>query len=181
MLLFVSPEPSHAEVPLIEASSPALTIHGYDPPRSQRAMPLESPDVPRWPDPLAGRLIPDASAEQVADAIEAVWLDIDQALSPIVGHRGVAALYNRSLKLAAPAHPWLACGHHDVLAAVDLPALKALVSQQAAAEGAAGGHALFQAFHELLASLVGAALTERLLRSVWAHSSGTPPAQDNSP
>ena len=52
--------------------------------------------------------------------------------------------------------------------------------QQAAAEAAAGGTALFQSFHELLASLVGASLTDRLLRSVWAHSSGASPAQDTS-
>jgi hypothetical protein len=105
----------------------------------------------------------DASAEQVADAIATIWLEIDHALNPIVGHRGVAALYNRSLKLAAPAHPWLTTVHHDVLAAVDLPVLKATLSQQTAAEGAAGGLALLHAFHALLASLVGASLTERLL------------------
>lgn len=152
-----------------------------DLPCSQRAMPLESPDIRRWPAPLAGRLSADASAGQVADAIATVWLEIDQALNPIIGHRGVAALYNRSLKLAAPAHPWLTIGLHDALAAVDLPALKATLSQQAAAEGAAGGIALLHAFHALLASLVGESLTERLLRSVWAHSPGTPPVQDNSP
>ena len=44
-----------------------------------------------------------------------------------------------------------------------------------------GGGALLQTFYELLASLVGPSLTERLLRSVWAHSSSGPPAQDTSP
>ena len=38
-----------------------------------------------------------------------------------------------------------------------------------------------QTFHELLATLVGPSLTERLLRSVWADSSSGPPAQDTSP
>jgi hypothetical protein len=50
--------------------------------------------------------------------------------------------------------------------------------QQAAAEAAAGGNALFLTFHELLSSLVGASLTDRLLRSVWTHSSPDSPVQD---
>jgi len=44
----------------------------------------------------------------------------------------------------------------------------------------AGGGALFQSFHALLTSLVGASLTDRLLHSVWVHSSSTSPAQDTS-
>jgi hypothetical protein len=45
---------------------------------------------------------------------------------------------------------------------------------------AAGGSALFLRFHDLLASLVGASLTDRLLRSVWTHSSAVSPVQDTS-
>ena len=135
----------------------------------------------RWPAPLADRVTYDASAEQVADAIVAICLEIDQTLHPTIGHRGVAALFNRSLSLTAAAYPWLARDQPGVLAAFDPSALKAALVQQSAAEAAAGGLALFQSFRELLASLVGASLTERLLRSVWAHPSSGPPAQDTSP
>jgi hypothetical protein len=121
-----------------------------------------------------------ADAEQVADAIVAIWLDIDQALNPIIGHRGVAALYNRTLHLTAVAYPWLAVDQPAVPAAVDPAALRAALVQQTVAAAAAGGNALFQTFHELLASLVGASLTDRLLRSVWTHSSPGSPAQDTS-
>jgi hypothetical protein len=92
----------------------------------------------------------------------------------------VAALYNRSLHLTAAAYPWVAIGHQGATAAVDPSALKAALEQQAAAEAAAGGLALFQSFHDLLASLVGASLTGRLLQSVWARSAGASPAQDTS-
>lgn len=133
-----------------------------------------------WPAPLADRVADDASAEQIADAIVALWQEIDQALHPIIGHGGVAALYDRSLHLTAADYPWLAMGHQGTLAAVDPSALKAALEQQAAAEAAAGGLALFQSFHDLLASLVGASLTDRLLHSAWARSAGASPAQDTS-
>ena len=143
-------------------------------------MPLENQQGHRWPAPLAGRVADGADAEQVADAVVAIWREIDQALHPIIGHRGVAALYSRSLSLTAAAYPWLAIGQPAVAAAVDPSGLRAALVQQAADEAAAGGSALFQTFHELVASLVGALLTDRLLRPVWTHSSGASPAQDNS-
>lgn len=140
----------------------------------------ESQEGRRWPAPLGHRLGADADVGQVVDTILAVWQEIDLALAPIVGHRGVAALYNCSLKLAAVAHLWLAGASSGMLAAFDPPALKAALVQQTAAQAAAGGNALFETFRDLLASLVGAALTERLLRSVWTPSSGAAPAQDHT-
>jgi hypothetical protein len=143
-------------------------------------MSLDSLEGRRRPAPLGQRLVVGADVAQVTDTILAVWQEIDQALSPIVGHRGVAALYSRSLKLTAVAHPWLASAASDVLAAIDPTVLRAALLQQTAAQAAAGGDALFATFHRLLASLVGTALTERLLRSVWPPSSGASPAQDPS-
>jgi hypothetical protein len=142
----------------------------------QRSMPLNNQQSRRWPAPLGDRVTDGADAEQVADAIVAIWLDIDQALHPIIGQRGVAALYNRTLHLTAVAYPWLAIDQPAVPAVMDPSGLRAALVQQAAA----GGNALFQTFHELLASLVGASLTDRLLRSVWTHSSTGSPAQDTS-
>jgi hypothetical protein len=143
-------------------------------------MSLECQQGPRWPAPLGHRLTAGADIGQVAETILALWQEIEQALAPIVGRRGVAALYNRSLKLTAVAHPWLASAPSGVLASMDPSALKAALLQQTAAQAAAGGSALFETFRELLASLVGAALTERLLQALWTPSSGASPAQDQS-
>jgi hypothetical protein len=144
-------------------------------------MPLENKEGLPWPPPLAGQVPADANAEQLADAIVAIWREVDLALHPIIGHRGVAALYNRSLRLAATTHPWLANGHADALAAIDVTALRADLLQQTAAEAAAAGSALFRSFEQLLASLVGPALTAQLLQSVWTHPAVSPPAQDDTP
>ncbi len=144
-------------------------------------MPLENKaDLP-WPPPLAGRVPARANGDQLADAVVAVWRDIDLALHPIVGSRGVAALYNRSLKLTAAAHPGLGGGPPDVQAAMDVTALRAALLQLPAAEAAAAGTALFSTFEQLLGSLVGAALTAQLLQPVWTHPAASPPAQDKTP
>ena len=144
-------------------------------------MPLKSRESRPWPPPLADRVSDAADAEEVADAIVAIWLEIEQALHPIIGHRGVAALYIRSLHLTAVAYPWLAIDQPAVPAAIDPSGLRSALVQQTAAEAAAAGSALFLTFHELLASLVGAPLTDRLLRSVWTRPSGGSPAQDTLP
>jgi hypothetical protein len=110
----------------------------------------------------------------------AIWQEIDGALTPILGRGGVAALYKRSLHLTSAANPWLTLGREGDPTAMDLAALKAALGQQTGAAAAAGGGALLQTFYDLLSSLVGPSLTERLLRSVWSASSSGPSAQDTS-
>jgi hypothetical protein len=63
---------------------------------------------------------------------------------------------------------------------IDAAALKAAFAQQTSSDARNAGNSLMQAFHELLTSLVGASLTERLLHSVWTDPSTFPP-QDTSP
>jgi len=143
-------------------------------------MHLDSKDDRPWPSPLAGRVASDADTAEVADAVVALWRDIDEALHPVIGRQGVAALYTRSLKAASAKFPWLAQAQPDALRAVDPAALRGAIAGQTAAEAGAACVEMFNAFHELLASLVGAALTDRLLRSVWTLSAGDPSAQDTS-
>lgn len=90
-------------------------------------------------------------------------------------------LYRRCLHLTAPAHPWLAGLHEGGQATVDLAALRSAFAQQSSTSAAAAGGAFLQAFHELLSSLIGPSLTERLLRPAWVPFSSGPPAQDTSP
>ena len=121
------------------------------------------------------------AAGQVADTMVSTWQAINAALSPIIGQRGVAVLYKRSLYLIGSTHPWLEGMHADRHDSIDLLVLKSAFAQQSIADAAAAGGALLQTFHELLSSLIGLSLTERLLRPVWGPFSSGPPAQDNSP
>lgn len=142
---------------------------------------MESHESGRIAEPLANRVGRAANAAQIADAMVSTWQEIDAALTPIIGSKGVVALYKRSLYLTGAAHPWLAGMHDGAPAAIDLAALKSVVAQQSSADAALGGNALLQTFYQLLGSLVGPSLTERLLRSVWARSLSGPPAQDTKP
>lgn len=143
-------------------------------------MPPDRHEGQRWPAPLAGRLPAEASVAQVADAIAEVWNGLDAALHPIIGHGGVAVLYNRSVTIAAAVHPWLPAKPGGALAAIDQAALRVALTGQDVAEATAAGIAHFNAFRELLASLIGASLTERLLQSTWNPTSGTTPVQDTA-
>jgi hypothetical protein len=136
---------------------------------------------PRTARPLTQRLGTTADAAQVADALEGIWREIEGALTPIVGKGGVTALYKRSLHLTASVYPWMLLRQDGVEPSANRTALKLAVARQAPAQALAGGNALLEAFHDLLGSLVGASLTDRLLRSVWAHPAGDTPAQDISP
>ena len=143
-------------------------------------MSMDSPEARKIAASLAQRAGARANAAQVADATVAVWRDVDAALNSVIGVRGVAALYRRSLFLQRLACPWLATALTTSATAMDLAALNAALAQQDSAVAAAVGGATLQTFYELLTNLVGPSLTERLLRAVWATFSGGSPAKDTS-
>jgi hypothetical protein len=107
-----------------------------------------------------------ADAPRLADAAATVWRNLDATLSPIIGKRGVAALFKRSLLLTAPAHPFLVAAHWDVETGDDFDSLRASLKQQSVANAIATNGALLQQFVDLLTTLIGASLTERLLQSI---------------
>lgn len=120
--------------------------------------------------PLAYRLDDDATAAQIAAAFGVVWLELDTALGPIIGARGVAALGQRSLHLAVVVYPWLeagAPGPPGATAKPDAAVLMPLLAQRHSDEAAAAGSSVLQNFHQMLSKLIGLSLTERLLRHVW--------------
>ena len=116
---------------------------------------------------------------RVGDMLVSVWRDIDAALSPVLGKRGVAALYTRSIHVAGRTHPWLARLHPGSQSLMDLNELLESSAQQSNADVTAAAEALMHAFSELLTSVIGLSLTERLLRPVLNHISSAPVAQDD--
>lgn len=116
---------------------------------------------------LKNRAGADPCAANLGVALAAVCGEIDTALAPIIGHRGVAALYKRSLYVLGPNYKELAALHEDVRESIDIDALTAAIARLDDATAFAGSVALLQSFHALLASLVGSSLTGRLLDAVW--------------
>ena len=109
----------------------------------------------------------------IASSIISVWRDIDAALAPIIGHRGVGALFGRTLHLIRNDYPWLTASHESIADPIDFAALHSTLSQQSSANIVAANGALLLKFLEQLASLIGESLTERLLSTVVdTHSTG---------
>ena len=106
---------------------------------------------------------PDASA--IAEATLNTWHQVAARLAPVIGARGVDVLFSRSLHLTSSAFPWLAItGDHGDSAAL-LASLKARLAGRETDAATEASHALLVTFTELLATLIGESLTERLLSS----------------
>jgi hypothetical protein len=140
---------------------------------------VPQPKTPSMSEPTAVTARLDQGGPDTAASTVATWQAVDAALRPILGGRGVAALYWRSLHLAAADHPWLVQDSVAVDPAMDLQTLAAAIGRQSPGEAAAGSRAALDKFHTLLVSLVGTSLTARLLASVPATRADTPKPQDS--
>ena len=105
-------------------------------------------------------------APDIANAITLVWNRIDLALRPIIGKRGVDALFRRCVDLSVPTYPWIAVLSADMLSSMDLEALRDVLSRQEPIHLTAASDAMLTQFHAMLAELIGLSLTERLLQPV---------------
>ncbi|APW40828.1 hypothetical protein RD110_20300 [Rhodoferax koreense] len=101
------------------------------------------------------------------------------ALTPVLGQRGLAALYRRTLTVAGRTHPCLLQALEDT-EPVSFQPLRRMLVQQSADTAAAATDASLETFHELLNSLIGRSLTQRLLGTLWSPEFSGSPVQDKS-
>ena len=120
-------------------------------------------------------------AAHIAGTAAAAWRNVDAALSPIIGKSAVTALLRRSILLTARTYPWLAAVAVEDSRIDRVDAVRKVLSEQAAVVAAAGNGALLQTFCDLLGSLIGAPLTERLLQSALDLPSGGLSDQERTP
>jgi hypothetical protein len=104
------------------------------------------------------------ASQRIAELAEAMWLDVDAAMAPIIGTRGVSALFKRSVTLLRADYPWLQAGYDRAPDRGSFAALGRALSEQSTADAASANRALLEAFCRLIANLIGAPLTTRLLR-----------------
>jgi len=129
---------------------------------------VESQESHRIVVTLVQRARDGTDVQELADFVVSAWQTLETSLSPIIGQRSVATLYKRSFYLASRKHPWLMDMHEGMQATMNLAALKAALLEQSSSEIAVGAGSALQMFYEVLTNLIGASLTERLSRSVWA-------------
>jgi hypothetical protein len=111
----------------------------------------------------AGRA-PDTNA--IAAATVATWPQVVARLEPVIGVRGIDALFMRALHLTSRSFPCVSGDVGHGTAAID--AINARLRREDASTAAAASYELLFAFTELLADLIGESLTDRLLAPVWA-------------
>jgi hypothetical protein len=129
---------------------------------------------------LAQLAAQDADVARLASVIISIWQKIESALAPVIGKRGLVALYERSLHTAQAAYPWLMPVSENVESAMDLTALKTVLLKQNSTSAAAGGGAHLQALYELLGSLISLSLTQRLLGPIWELPLNDPTIKETS-
>lgn len=105
--------------------------------------------------------MPPDPAQIVADGSVAMWQEINRALSTVLGERGAAILYKRSLRLARFDYPWLP-------EQPDLSSLRNCLAMRSAAEALSASNALLVYLYQGLLSLIGPVLTDKLLEPLWA-------------
>jgi hypothetical protein len=108
----------------------------------------------------------------------AVWREIALGLSPIIGARGVAALYSRALFLAGRLHPWLGSATDGLTVEHDLDGLRARISARTDPGALEGSARFLLTFYDLLNSMVGPTLAERMLGPVWDRPADGESVQD---
>lgn len=114
---------------------------------------------------------PDAG--RVAEAALGIWQQVADRLAPVIGVQGVAILFSRALHLTRTDFPWLALAGGHVESAAQLASLKARLAERDPDDATAASYSLLVNVIEILATLLGESLTERLLEPVWV---STPPS-----
>jgi hypothetical protein len=117
---------------------------------------------------LAQRAGKAADAKAIAKAAVDIWPEVTARLAPVIGERGVDAIFRRALHQTSAAFPWLQiAGDRGSVVSV-LGNLETCLAGQKTAAAAAASQRLLMTFTELLAAMIGESLTERLLGPVWA-------------
>jgi hypothetical protein len=116
----------------------------------------------RAPPPDAGMA---SDAPRTAHVLPLVqtWSRLSRQLVPLIGDNGFGALFGRTLRLVAPAWPWLGVDASRKTGAALLAALESDLAGADAAAAHAAHEALMGTFTRQLGALIGPALTARLL------------------
>ena len=121
-------------------------------------------------DAIRRTLVPEgagAEAQPVSEATFGIWQRVAAQLTPVIGARGVDVLFRRSLHVTGAEFPWLIVAGDGGHIAALIDELKARFAAHDPATATTASYALLVTFTELLASMIGGALTDRLLDPVW--------------
>lgn len=117
---------------------------------------------------LAHRAGTSPNANETAAATVGTLAQVAVHVAPVIGQGGVALLFSRALHLASTRFEWLVPEREYRVGVVPLSALQTRLAACEAQVATEASVTLLLTFSELLSSLVGKALAERLLALVWS-------------
>lgn len=123
----------------------------------------------------------DASSARIAEDAATTWRKVHATLAPILGTRGVSALFGRTLHLTRAAHPFLADLHEGAPQPGEYGGLRAALSKQSSEAALAAHGVLLHTFFDLLTSLIGGVLVERFFARFEDRAAGGEPLDGASP
>ena len=118
-----------------------------------------------------------APPENAVDAAIVLWEQLATQIVAIVGVGGFNSLYARSLFLTQSRFAWLTGCELSSPADQRFIALKKCLEGQAPADAIEANHQLLCTFTDILAALIGEALTSSILRSTWGDHAPAPSDQ----
>ncbi len=107
------------------------------------------------------------SPEKGADAAIRLWEQMSTQIISIIGKGGFHSLYARSLFIARAHFPWLAADELPAQTDPLFAQLQKFFEAQTPVQASAANSQLLITFTDILASLIGEALTISILRSAW--------------
>lgn len=137
--------------------------------------------MPTTPIPGACAARPSSGTGAALDAELEVWLGLQAALVPIIGHAGFVAVFQRCLHLALPRHPWLSQAENVAPGDFSFEPLQRALSRQPPQDAEAVRVLLLGSFLDILTNLIGPSLLQRLLGTAVVAPIETPPEQDSPP
>ena len=115
-----------------------------------------------------------------SNALLQPWRHIALQLCPLIGESGFCALFGRAVHVVGPDHAWIApqqpCRSPEQLLAL----LDERLASIDAGRAATANDALLRTFTQLLATLIGEALTQRQLASATASADQPTNAQEQT-
>ena len=119
-------------------------------------------------------------SQTVVETTVRLWEELAPELILIIGESGFKPLYARSIRLICVQYPWMAQDATTAYESDRFVDLQARLQGQDALQARQASVALFTIFLELLASLIGEALTAHLLQLAWNQETSEAPARDFS-
>lgn len=119
-------------------------------------------------------LVAPQAGASVADISIALWESLAGELGLIIGNGGFLPLYLRSVQLSAVRFPSLSLAGAAAASTSEksrFASLRTSFEGQGSAEASEASAALFNTFIDMLARLIGEALTLGILRSAWGDTS----------